>query len=177
MPQNKNIEAGFWAFSLDRYARPGVGELCIELQETTGADVNIILMCLWVAQSGRQLTPTTLKQMLSGDISAWHREAVVPLRAARRSIKVWNTGKDDPQVNALRDKIKALEIEAERQQQRFLAQAVARHFETTELHRIDAATPAILAIENLTGYFEVLTPNHQPFPHGQLKSLVEKCID
>src|SRR5947209_1662319 len=38
---------GFWRFSLALYARPGIAEALIALQERAGYDVNLVLFALW----------------------------------------------------------------------------------------------------------------------------------
>ena len=46
----------FWRFSLALYARPGVAEALIALQDRAGLDVNLILFGLWVGtRHGRDL--------------------------------------------------------------------------------------------------------------------------
>ena len=53
--------ASFWAFSLEFYARPGVAEACLALQDRHGLDVNILLLCCWLGWSGRgRLSPADL---------------------------------------------------------------------------------------------------------------------
>ena len=45
-PTNDAGEA-FWRFSLALYARPGVAEALIALQDRAGRDVNLMLFALW----------------------------------------------------------------------------------------------------------------------------------
>ena len=42
-----------WRFSLAFYARPGVSEALIGLQDRAGLDVNLVLFALWLGVSGR----------------------------------------------------------------------------------------------------------------------------
>ena len=37
----------FWDFSLEIYAKPGVAQACLALQDECGADVNLLLFCCW----------------------------------------------------------------------------------------------------------------------------------
>src|SRR4051794_40049185 len=48
--------AAFWRFSLALYARPGVADALIALQDRAGLDVNVILFGLWIgARHGCEL--------------------------------------------------------------------------------------------------------------------------
>ena len=42
----------FWTFSLEFYRRKGVERALLQLQETAGADVNLLLLALWWAKLG-----------------------------------------------------------------------------------------------------------------------------
>lgn len=111
--QGIDRDNAFWDFSLQVYAKPGVAEACLALQDARGQDVNLLLFCCWAASLGRHLTAeeAALLERLSAD---WREEAVRPLRRARRHLKPLE---GDPAVAALRAKIKACELEAERLQQ------------------------------------------------------------
>lgn len=41
-------ENPFWRFSCAVYAAPGVAQACLELQDTHGADVNLLLLAAWL---------------------------------------------------------------------------------------------------------------------------------
>ncbi|MFB3151067.1 MAG: TIGR02444 family protein, partial [Alphaproteobacteria bacterium] len=42
-----------WDFALVVYRRDGVAEACLALQESQGVDVNVLLFCCWLGESGR----------------------------------------------------------------------------------------------------------------------------
>ena len=42
----------FWQFSLKTYAKTGVKSACLKAQDDFGADVNLLLLCCWLGQSG-----------------------------------------------------------------------------------------------------------------------------
>ena len=111
-------EDALWRFSLAFYARPNVSEALIGLQDSSGCDVNLMLFMLWLGISGRR--PFTSEDLLTAErITAPIRfELVEPLRSLRRRLRS-NT---DPQVQRLREKIKRLELAAERIVQNRLAQ-------------------------------------------------------
>lgn len=79
-------EGEFWRFSLDRYARPGVAEACLELQDRAGADVNLLMLALWLGSLGRRLNPAEGAR-LAGLAADWQEPIIAPLRAVRRRLK------------------------------------------------------------------------------------------
>lgn len=109
----------FWTFSLSLYRTPGVPAACIVLQDECGVDVNVLLFALWLASQGRAVRADDLAQADSA-ISAWRDEAVRPLRAVRRFLREPPVAVESVAAGALRDKVKAVELEAERLQQEAL---------------------------------------------------------
>jgi uncharacterized protein (TIGR02444 family) len=110
-----------WRFSLAFYARLGVAEALIELQDRAGCDVNLILFALWrgLAQ-GHRLDQAEL--MTAAAAIAPLRHAVIePLRRLRRGLKA----DSDPDIQTLRRRIGALELAAERRAQSRLAATIA----------------------------------------------------
>ena len=115
MPQG----SPFWTFSLALYRTPGVPGACIALQDECGVDVNVLLFALCLASQGRALPASGLAQA-DGAVSLWRSEAVRPLRAVRRFLREALLGADASAIAALRDKVKAAELESERLQQEAL---------------------------------------------------------
>lgn len=107
----------FWRFSLRFYASPGVEADCLAFQDQGGGDVNLLLFCLWCGLARGQLTETDLRDAL-GLSERWRSQAVAPLREIRRALK---GGVDGLESAPFREKVKALELEAEQIQQRALA--------------------------------------------------------
>jgi uncharacterized protein (TIGR02444 family) len=113
----------FWTFSLDRYHRPGVPDLCLELQDSFGADVNLVLFALWMGHDGYVLDHRGAKAAINA-VSQWHLSVVKPMRRARR----WLKGRDIADTDArdtLRAAIQKWEIEAERMEQQMLFDLVS----------------------------------------------------
>jgi uncharacterized protein (TIGR02444 family) len=109
--------AQLWAFALDLYRRPGVGPACLELQDQHGLDVDIALWCCWVGWSGRgRLSPAEIAHADTA-VAPWRARAVQALRAIRRDLKGW----DVPGADALRERVKTVELEAERIELHLLA--------------------------------------------------------
>jgi uncharacterized protein (TIGR02444 family) len=111
----------FWRFSLALYARPGVADALIALQDRAARDVNLILFGLWLGVSrGRRLAGAELAAVEAATAELADA-AVAPLRRLRRQIKVTA----DPDLQALRRRVAALEIAAERRVQFRLAALVS----------------------------------------------------
>jgi len=120
-PRNVAAES-FWRFSLMIYARPGVAEALIRLQDRGGQDVNLILFGLWLGMChGGRLDVAALNRAKAAKAEL-DRDVVEPLRRLRRGLK----RNSDPDIEDLRWRVLALEIIAERRVQARLAAAVAR---------------------------------------------------
>ncbi len=72
---------GFWAFSVELYGAAGVETACLALQDRFGADVNLVLYCLW---AGRPLGRGDLAAAVAA--TAAIRSRIAGLRAARRAL-------------------------------------------------------------------------------------------
>jgi uncharacterized protein (TIGR02444 family) len=99
-----------WRFSLTFYARPGVSEALIALQDRARCDVNLMLFALWLGVSGR--SRLTKEELAIADRIARPigTDIVEPLRALRRKL----SSAPDRDVQRLREGIKALELAAEK---------------------------------------------------------------
>lgn len=95
-----------WGGMLDLYAAPGVAAACIAVQDHCDADVLLLLSAALLARDGLRLPPALARRMAS-QTREWRVEVVLPLRALRRS---W---RDREAAQALRERIKALELDAE----------------------------------------------------------------
>jgi uncharacterized protein (TIGR02444 family) len=122
MPQidlYKGVPSPFWTFSLAVYGRTGVPPACLNLQDRGGADVNVVLFCLFLGRSGRMIDATTAGA-IADTIEPWRTDVVVVLRTARRALKEPPADFGGPAVDHLRKNVKAAELEAERIQQEAL---------------------------------------------------------
>jgi uncharacterized protein (TIGR02444 family) len=122
MPEAGDATREFWAFSLDFYRRPGVAEASLALQDRDGRDVNLVLWCLWTGWNGRGRLAADDLARAEAAVAPWRRDVVVPLRSVRRALK----GSAVPDSEALRDRVKALELESERLQHGTLASLAPR---------------------------------------------------
>ncbi|WP_116367662.1 TIGR02444 family protein [Parahaliea mediterranea] len=109
----------FWNYSLAHYSKPGVAPLCLAAQDELGADVNLLLLAAWLASAGRTLDAVQLASLLAAT-AEWREQVIAPLRALRRQ---W---KGLAQAAALREQLKALELQAERELQACLYRLAAQ---------------------------------------------------
>ncbi len=116
---NQPPASPFWTFSLRLYGRPGVPQACLKLQDGAGVDVNVLLFLLFAASSGRAIDRRGVDALKSA-MSAWTAHVVIPLRETRRALKEPPSSVEPGLAAALRERIKAVELEAERIQQETL---------------------------------------------------------
>src|SRR5271169_1638410 len=110
-----------WQFSLAVYGAPGVSAACLELQERRGADVNLLLYAAFVGVSGRgRLDPAELARCRAA-VRPWSELVVTRLRQVRRALKQDLGAVGAAEAAPLRGRLAALEIDAERLEQRALA--------------------------------------------------------
>lgn len=106
----------FWDFSLSFYARPGIPPACLGLQDEGGADVNVVLYLLRLAELGRRLAAEDVGRV-EGLVATWREDVVRGLRDVRRAMKCPSAGFDPEAVERLRTEVKRVELAAERLQQ------------------------------------------------------------
>ncbi|PVZ61520.1 TIGR02444 family protein [Pseudomonas sp. B1(2018)] len=104
------MSSDLWSFSLTTYARPGVEQACLQLQ-SAGVNVCLLLCGAWLGQRGVTCNEQRLQQLRSVAL-AWDTDVVRPLRTLRTQWKVGAA--QDADLHALREQVKALELEAER---------------------------------------------------------------
>ncbi|CAG8864590.1 hypothetical protein PS627_01107 [Pseudomonas fluorescens] len=104
------MHTDLWNYALTVYARPGVEAACLRLQEQ-GGDVCLLLCGAWL-----QARQVGISEARAGALCAiaepWQREVIAPLRRLRQQWR--EQARSDPQLTALREQVKGLELEAER---------------------------------------------------------------
>ncbi len=143
-------ESPFWRFSLHFYALPGVAPACLVLQDEAKADVNLMLYFFFLATQKRALGRDDIAS-LDKAVSVWREEVIKPLRALRRRLKSGINGVDGKTSEAFRDKLKGLELEAER----IAHNALAREAPPLSF-RADAASPQDAVQASLDAYGKYL---------------------
>ena len=112
----------FWNFSVELYGRPGVAEACLELQDSHGMDVNLLLLCFWYGNSFGSFDKLLLEELVKFSIT-WKQGIVQPLRTVRRWMKNQTqlvSENQAAQFQSLRERIESEELSAEKIQQEML---------------------------------------------------------
>lgn len=143
-------ELPFWRFSLRFYALPGVAPACLVLQDEAKADVNLMLYLFFLATQKRALDRNEIAS-LDQAISPWREQVIKPLRALRRHLKGGISRIDGKIGEAFRDKLKVLELDAER----VVHDTLVRSWPPLNF-RADAASPQDAAQASLDAYGKFL---------------------
>lgn len=102
-----------WDWAVAAYGAPGVADACLTLQDHHEQNVPLLLWSAWIAQTGRRPDEETIEAACD-TARAWDGVVTAPLRAVRRTLKAPVPDIDDGPREAVRERIKALELEAER---------------------------------------------------------------
>ena len=112
----------FWDFSLEVYQRRNVAGPCMALQDRLQLDINLLLFCCWTGERGHQLSEQQVREALAAT-EVWQGQVVAPLRRLRRLLKT-SLDLAPERRQAFRDKLKDLELDAERVEQDILIETV-----------------------------------------------------
>ncbi|MEX0740705.1 MAG: TIGR02444 family protein [Pseudohongiella sp.] len=129
---------GLLHFAQSVYALPDVQTLCLRLQDEQDVDVVLLLMCCWHGCCRGLLSQAQFEQAAAFS-GTWTRQLVKPLRQSRRWLKSHPSaaiGVPGADQEDLRQRIKAIELDAEFMQLR----ALASMFADVEAGHGDAAT-------------------------------------
>lgn len=112
----------FWDFSVRTYRTSSVADACLALQNEYGADVNMLLFCIWTAAVTGPFDDELFE--CASEFSAhWADNVVRPLRGARTWMKQSGCGSQpvpEDDCMKLREEIKNIEFAAEKMQQEAL---------------------------------------------------------
>ena len=102
-----------WDWAVAAYGAPGVSDACVALQDNHEQNVPVLLWSAWIAVTGRDPDEETIEAACD-TARAWDGVVVAPLRSIRRTLKAPIPDIDDGPRLSVRDRVKALELEAER---------------------------------------------------------------
>lgn len=105
-----NIPLRDYAVAL--YGREGVSSACLMLQARTQVDVNVLLFAAWATDAGRILPADSIRAARVR-VREWHEEIVRAMRTVRQRLKSGPPPAPSDATASLRERLKALEIEAE----------------------------------------------------------------
>jgi len=102
------VSGTLWDWTLSAYARPGVPEATLALQDEHGFSTALLLWAVWADPD-----PETLANGVQTTV-AWDETVLWPLRNVRRTLKAPRAPFDDGAREGLREDVKAAELRAER---------------------------------------------------------------
>jgi uncharacterized protein (TIGR02444 family) len=118
------LEIDCWAFALAIYARPGVAEACLTLQNEAGVDVMLLLTTTFAAVNHRLLLTTDEIRTLDEACRPWRVQIVWPLRTIRTGLKTGPQPAPNEATEPFRSQVKALELAAEKLQNKLLVECL-----------------------------------------------------
>lgn len=144
------LEAECWAFALSIYARPGVAEACLALQNDAGVDVMLLLTVTFAAVKQRVLLAPDDIRALDEACRPWRDQIVRPLRTIRSGLKTGPQPAPSVPTEQFRSQVKALELAAEKLENKLLVECLP--FKPTQE---GAVSPAQLrtVLENVVLFF------------------------
>ena len=133
------LEGPQWAFALRFYARPEVADALLLLQDRAGADVCMVLFALFIARTHCAVVDAADLADLDAAIADWRREVIWPLRSLRRRLRRGPSPAPAAATQALLQRIKAAEIDAEQIELAVLAQRFSECPRATGTADVDVA--------------------------------------
>ena len=124
MRERPQLEAESWAFALEFYAQPRVADACLTLQNKAGVDVMLLLMVTFAAAKHRRLLTYEEIKALNDVCRPWREQIVRPLRGIRIGLKEGPSPAPCDETERFRSNIKAVELAAERLQNRLMAESL-----------------------------------------------------
>lgn len=108
-----SVADDLWTWVVAAYGRPGVAEVCLTLQDRHEQNVPLLLWAAWRAKTGAAPEADTVEAAC--DVAhAWDGSTVGPLRTIRRRLKAAIPDMEDAGRLSVRERIKAVELAAER---------------------------------------------------------------
>ncbi len=132
---------GLWDFVCALYARPGVAQACLALQDEYGADVPLLLAAIWHGSAARGVLSAVRARRWKAHARAWRTQIVAPLRQARRALKTHEAAD-------LYAAVKRAELAAEKLQLEALERDAALHAtRSARTRQADARANAQLVLQ------------------------------
>jgi uncharacterized protein (TIGR02444 family) len=157
------LEAESWAFAVALYARPGVAEACLGLQNEAGVDVMLLLVATFAAVKHRLvLTPDEIRAMDEA-CRLWREQIVWRLRTIRIALK---TG-PRPAPNSATE----LELAAEKLENQLLVECLPLRPPQNEI----VTTEQLRAV--LEGVVAHFAERRSEAPKGGLASSIDTIVE
>ncbi|MDR9467608.1 TIGR02444 family protein [Marinospirillum sp.] len=136
----------FWRFSLSLYQLQRIKAACLQLQDESGANINLIFFALWVSRQQLRFSPDW--QQAFQQLENWHQDYTLPLRRQRSELKLLAERADRHEngpLHQMREHIVKAELLAEQQEQ-----AVLYYYYQERKGLIPCEDRQAALIENLT---------------------------
>ncbi len=111
-----------WDFAVRVYGRDGVAQACMSLQDAFDIDVPLLLFAAWLGD--RRPLDAQRAKAACDSVATWQSDIVASLRVVRQRLKSNHVLATSPATEALRQAVKACELEAERIELGFLQTSV-----------------------------------------------------
>jgi uncharacterized protein (TIGR02444 family) len=145
-----DLEAESWAFALAIYARPGVAEACLTLQNEAGVDVMLLLTANFAAVKHRVLLTAHEIRALDEACRPWREQIVRPLRTIRSGLKKGPQPAPGNATEPFRSQVKALELAAEKLENKLLVECLPLRLPEKETVRPEQIRTVL---ENVVSFF------------------------
>jgi len=169
-----DLEAECWAFALAIYAKPGVAEACLTLQNEAGVDVMLLLATTFAAVKHRVLLTADEIRALDEASRLWREQIVWPLRAIRSELKTGPKPAPSEATEQFRSQVKALELAAEKLENKLLVECLSLRSPKEEA--VNSAQLRIV-LENVVSLFaERRDTAPKANPASSIDTIVEAAI-
>jgi len=165
------LEADSWAFALAVYARPGVAEACLTLQNEVGVDVLLLLMATFAAVKRRVLLTPDEIEALDEVCRPWREQIVWRLRTVRTELKTGPQPAPSSETEPFRAQVKAIELAAEKLENQLLAECLPLRPPEKE-----TVTPEQLRAV-LNGVVALFAEGQQAKPNAGFSSLIDAIAE
>jgi uncharacterized protein (TIGR02444 family) len=166
-----DLEAECWAFALAIYARPGVAEACLTLQNEAGVDVMLLLTTTFAAVKHRLLLTADEIRTLDEACRLWREQIVRPLRTIRSGLKSGPRPAPSEATEPFRSQVKALELAAEKLENKLLVECLP--LKPTEEEAVSAAQLRTV-LEGVVSFF---AEKRDPAPKANLSSSINFIVE
>jgi uncharacterized protein (TIGR02444 family) len=155
-------ESLLWSFSLAVYSDGSVQQECLNLQDQYGIDVNVLLFCAYAGVIHGAIMPESALREALDIVAEWNDKVVSGLRMSRRALNPFaidqmSNGPSVPSAAALRNSVKAAELEAER-----IEQATLEKWSAAHLTAWQSGEPGAAAAANIRGLFTICCRSGSP---------------
>lgn len=142
--------SNFWNYSSQIWTLPEVESICLELQNTYDADVNILLYCCWVGDKNLSLNDDDM-QVLLDTIKPW-QTMLKPLRDSREMMQKQLIAMPTHLVDKTINNMNQMELNAEHLAQLALEKALC----TDNITPCDSPSCIECSLYNINSYLHTL---------------------